>query len=87
MSLSEIKEKQDRQNLIKSKKVEEMKKEIKDAQDLQMRMEEKIYILSIENKQRQEDKEILLMLLPHIHKSISGKGHNIKGLLQSIESD
>ena len=47
MSLGELKEKQERQCAIKGKKIEEMKSEIKEAQGLQMRMEEKIYLLSI----------------------------------------
>ena len=29
-----------------------------------MKIEEKIYLQSIDNKQRQDDKELLLMLLP-----------------------
>jgi len=46
-----------------------------------MRIEDKIYMISLENKQRQDDKEILLMLLPHIYKAIKGMQNNLKGIL------
>jgi len=44
-------------------------------------MEDKIYMHSIENKQKQDDKEVMLMLLPHIHKAINGRSNNIKGVI------
>ena len=50
-------------------------------------MEDTIYMLSIQNKQRQDDKELMLMLLPQIHKAINGKANNIKGLLQQFEGE
>ena len=52
-----------------------------------MKMEEKIYLQSIENKQRQDDKEVLLMLLPQVYKAMNGRTHNIKGFLGQMESD
>ena len=36
-------------------------------------MEDKIYMLSIDNKLRQEDKEQLIIILPLIYKVIKGQ--------------
>ena len=44
-------------------------------------------MVSLENKQRQDDKEILLMLLPHILKSVKGLPNNLKGILSQIDSE
>lgn len=53
----------------------------------QMKMEDTIYMLSVQNKQRQDDKEVMLMLLPQIHKAINGKSNNIKSFLQQFENE
>ena len=53
----------------------------------QMNMEDTIYMLSVQNKQRQDDKEVMLMLLPQIHKAINGKSNNIKSFLQQFENE
>lgn len=47
-----------------------------------MQMEDQIFKLSIDNKEMQDDKEVMLMLLPHIYKAIHGKANNLKGVLQ-----
>ncbi len=47
---------------------------------MQMMMEDKIYMLSIDNKNRQEDKEQLIMLMPLIYKGI--KGQNVSASLK-----
>lgn len=52
-----------------------------------MKMEDTIYMLSVQNKQRQDDKEVMLMLLPQIHKAINGKSNNIKSFLQQFENE
>lgn len=52
-----------------------------------MQMEEKIFKLSIENKEMQDDKEIMLMLLPHIQKAIQGKGNKLREVLGQIDSE
>lgn len=46
-----------------------------------------IYKLSIENRQQQEDKEVILMLLPQIVKALNGRPNNIKGFLNQMEND
>ena len=67
--------------------MKQVTQELEEIKASQMRMEDTIYMLSIQNKQRQDDKELMLMLLPHIHKAINGKANNLKGLLQQFESD
>ena len=63
-------------------KVKQVTQELEEIKASQMRMEDTIYMLSIQNKQRQDDKELMLMLLPQIHKAINGKANNLTGLLQ-----
>lgn len=50
-------------------------------------MEDRIYALSIENKQRQDDKEVVMMILPHITKALQGRGHKIREYLGQIENE
>jgi hypothetical protein len=50
-------------------------------------MEDKIYMLSIDNKQRQDDKEVMVMLLPQIYKSLQGRQNNLKGYLKQIDNE
>jgi len=46
-----------------------------------------IYKSSIANKLQQDDKDILIMLLPQIAKEAAKKHNNVKQLLNAIESD
>ena len=39
-------------------------------------MEDKIYMLSIDNKQRQDEKEVMVMLLPQIYRTLQGRQNN-----------
>ena len=41
-----------------------MKADLKKIDETKMSLEEKIYKISIENKQKQDDKDVMLMLLP-----------------------
>eukprot|EP00347_Sterkiella_histriomuscorum_P019605 403340994 len=77
----------ERSQLLKHKGVQDVSQEIQSYKDTQLRIEEQIYKLSIENKQQQEDKEIILMLLPQIIKSINGRANNIKAFLNQMEND
>ena len=56
---------------------------------MQMMMEDKIYMLSIDNKNRQEDKEQLIMILPIIYKAIKGQavGPQFKQQINNIENE
>ena len=72
---------------LKEAKIGGLNKELAEIKEMQMRIEDKIYMLSLENKQRQDDKEILLMLLPHILKSLKGMPNNLKGILAQIDSE
>ncbi len=72
---------------VKEAKISGMNKELQEIKEMQMRIEDKIYMLSLENKQRQDDKEILLMLLPHILKAIKGMPNNLKGIMAQIDSE
>ena len=53
----------------------------------QRSIEEQIYMISIENKQKEEDKEIILMLLPQVLKAINGKANNIKSFMAQFENE
>jgi len=50
----------------------------------QSELEERITMLSIENKGRQEDVEAIVFLLPHIYNIIRGKGGSIKKEMQNF---
>ena len=72
---------------LKEAKLRALDKDLEEVKQGQIRMEDKIYMLSLENKQRQDDKEILLMLLPHILKAIKGQPNNLKGIMQQVDSE
>jgi len=65
----------------KEKKIKDLKKDLQGTVETQSMLEEKIYKLSIGNKAKADDKDILLMLLPQIHKAINGRQNNIKMFL------
>ena len=53
MTVVEARDQAKRQGvMMKEAKVRELEKEIENMKETQMRMEDKIYVLSIENKQR-----------------------------------
>jgi hypothetical protein len=58
---------------VKDAKIKSIQGELQESKDMQMMMEDKIYMLSIDNKNRQEDKEQLIMILPIIYKAIKGQ--------------
>ncbi len=88
MAISEARDQGKMQGVLyKEAKVKELEKEIQTMKETQMRMEDKIYVLSIENKQRQDDKEVMMMLLPQILKALNGRQNNIKGLLSQLENE
>ena len=64
MNLADKKEQLVRQQQLKEKKIEELKNEITETGEIQTSLEERIYSLSIDNKKRSDDKDLLLMLLP-----------------------
>jgi DNA repair exonuclease SbcCD ATPase subunit len=72
---------------LKEAKLRSLHKDLEEVKQGQIRMEDKIYMLSLENKQRQDDKEIMLMLLPHILKTIKGQPNNLKGIMQQMDSE
>lgn len=57
---------------VKDARIKQVQGELQESKDMQMMMEDKIYMLSIDNKNRQEDKEQLIMLMPLIYKGIKG---------------
>jgi len=67
--------------------LEKQEAERKDMLERQSQLEEKIYTLSVENKGRQEDKEQLVMLLPHIYQQIKGRPNQLKTFLAGVESE
>lgn len=88
MTLAEQRDAHKRQALaVRERQIEHVGKELKEGRETQMKMEEKIFMLSVENKQRQEDKEGMLMLLPHILKAIQGKPNSLRQQLMQIENE
>ena len=58
MNLGEARDNQARTRLqVKAGKIGGVQEEIKESKEMQIMMEDKIYMLSIDNKARQEDKE------------------------------
>jgi ethanolamine utilization cobalamin adenosyltransferase len=73
MNLCEIRDQQIRHHLqLKQSKITTSEKEILESKEMQMMMEDKIYMLSIDNKSRQDDKDQLIMLMPLIYKALKG---------------
>ena len=71
----------------KQSRIEELRKSIAEVDATQRSIEEQIYMISIENKQKEEDKEIILMLLPQVLKAIGGKTNNIKSFMAQFENE
>ena len=74
---------------VKDAKIKSIQGELQESKDMQMMMEDKIYMLSIDNKNRQEDKEQLIMILPIIYKAIKGQavGPQLKQQINNIENE
>ena len=74
---------------MKDAKIKSVQGELQESKDMQMMMEDKIYMLSIDNKNRQEDKEQLIMILPIIYKAIKGQavGPQLKQQINNIENE
>ena len=85
--MNESKDNISKQVMAKEKKIKDLKLEITKSSQNQLGLEERIYTVSIENKQKQDDKDMMLMLLPQIVKDIQKKPNNIKQLLNQIEND
>ena len=72
---------------MNEKKVQDLKIQIAEVQQRQQELEERIYKDSVANKQRHDDKDMLLLLLPQIVKEQNRKNNNIKMLLNQIQND
>ena len=57
---------------MKQSKIGTAEKEIQESKEMQIMMEDKIYMLSIDNKGRQDDKDQLIMIMPLIYKALKG---------------
>ncbi len=64
-----------------------MNKEVREIQDRQFDIENKICEVSFENQQSHENKEVILMLVPQIYKYLVGKQNNIRGFLNQMMED
>lgn len=62
-----------------------MRSETEMSVQIQATLANKICAITIDNKTKQDDKEIMMILLQHIHNAIKGKKHNVKGLLNQLE--
>ncbi|CDW78562.1 UNKNOWN [Stylonychia lemnae] len=72
-------------NMKKQKQLQQMKADTETSVVVQAQIANKICAITIENKTKQDDKEIMMILLQHIYNAIQGKKHNIKGLLSQLE--
>jgi hypothetical protein len=88
MALIETRDHHKRQGVaVKEVLIRGLNKELEEMKETQIRMEDKIYGLSIQNKQRQDDKEVMVMLLPQIYKAIQGRPNNLRGYLSQLENE
>lgn len=73
MNLCEARDNHNRTHIaVKDARIKQVQGELQESKDMQIMMEDKIYMLSIDNKNRQEDKEQLIMLMPLVYKAIKG---------------
>lgn len=73
MSLCEARDNHTRTHVaVKDARIKQIAGEMRESKEMQMMMEDKIYMLSIDNKGRQEDKEQLIMIMPLIYSAIRG---------------
>ena len=74
-------------SFMRSKKMTQLRRDIEVSKDSQAKIADKICAITIENKQRQDDKEMVMILLQHIYRAVKGRQHDIKRFVRQIESD
>eukprot|EP00347_Sterkiella_histriomuscorum_P002776 403366842 len=78
-------ENQQHQNMKSQRKIKQLKEDTEISIQTQSTLANKICAITIDNKTKQDDKEIMMILLQHIYNAIKGKKHNIRGLLNQLE--